>query len=609
MPKSSSSRRALLAGACTALVAAFPSTASAQSPAFGKCERPPGAACGEVSVPLDHSGRVPGRIGLRTAILPATGNRTGSLIILTGGPGQPAVPIAADLARQLRPVRATHDLVFVDQRGTGGSGAVECPSRTTQANVRRCADALGERRPFYTTRETALDIEDVRAFLGIEKVSLYGVSYGATVAGEYVRRFPARTASVVLDSPDRVNGSDVTNVLRQLGLPRVLREICFPPSCRDFLSEPTAALRTLVQRLQRRPLRGRAVLPSGRTQAARVTVDDVYNLILSSDVDPILRSELPAAIASGVLGDPAPLLRLLVASTRAAEQEQEDPGAVNPARFLATSCVEGNLPWAPDSPIEGREQALERSLAATPREAFAPFGPATVIRNSVATACLVWPSTPKPEGVANQGPDVPVLVIAGREDLRTPLEDARRTAAQFPRSRVLAVPGVGHSVLASDPTECTITGIAAFLGGQEVANCERLARRSIIRAPFIPESLGDLRAEPGLPRAIGRVATAARATLQEFNRLAFNAGQPSGSDGQRLVIPGLRGGTATLTRRSVTLRRFELIRGVRISGTSGTRSGRLTLTAPGGITGVLTTGRGDTVRGTIGGRRVSFEFE
>ncbi|MBW3551045.1 MAG: alpha/beta fold hydrolase, partial [Proteobacteria bacterium] len=107
-------------------------------------------------------------------------------------------------------------------------------------------------------RETALDLEDVRAALRVEKLTLYGVSYGATVAGEYARRFPARTASIVLDSPDRVNGSDVANVLRQLGLPRILREICFPPSCRDFLAEPTVALATLVRRLQRRPLRGRA---------------------------------------------------------------------------------------------------------------------------------------------------------------------------------------------------------------------------------------------------------------------------------------------------------------------------------------------------------------
>ena len=51
-------------------------------------------------------------------------------------------------------------------------------------------------------------------------------------------------------------------------------------------------------------------------------------------------------------------------------------------------------------------------------------------------------------------PNVPVLILSGRDDLRTPLEDARRTAAQYPNARLLAVPGVGHSVLRTDPTGC-----------------------------------------------------------------------------------------------------------------------------------------------------------
>ncbi len=612
MPQSRPLSCALLAGACSALALALPSSAGAQAPAFAPCgpegafgkTAPRGSTCGRVSVPLDHSGRVAGRIGLATTILPATGARVGTLAILTGGPGQAATPLAGELGAQLRPLREGYDLVFVDQRGTGASDSVDCPSSTSAESVRRCADALGPRRPFWTTRETALDLEDVRAALRVEKLTLYGVSYGATVAGEYARRFPARTAGLVLDSPDRVNGSDVLGTLRQLGLPRVLREVCFPPGC-EFVTEPTRALASLVRRLQRRPLRGRAVLPTGRTRAARVTVDDVYALVASSDVDPILRSELPAAIASGAIGDPAPLLRLLVALEASFEAEQEID-AVNPARFLATSCVEGQLPWAPESPVAGRREALARAIAARPRSTFAPFGPTVVLRNSLATACLEWPSTPKPEGVETRGPNVPVLILAGREDLRTPLEDARRTAAQYPNARVLAVPGVGHSVLGSDPSNCSIDAMANFLAGRPVANCERVPRRSIVRAPFLPESIEDLRPARGLPRAIGRVTTAVQITLLEFTRLVANAGEISEG---RIRLPGLRGGSATLTRERATLRAFEVFRGVRVSGSATENRGRLTLTAPGGITGVLTTGKGDTVRGTIGGRRVRFEIE
>jgi len=547
---------------------------------------------------------VPGTIDLAISRVPATGGaKRGTLVFLAGGPGQAAVPLTGPVAESLGESVAGYDLIFLDQRGTGRSGAVACPTIDSPQDVARCGEALGERRPFYTTRETALDVEDLRLALGEPKLTLLGVSYGASVAGEYARRFPASTAGLILDSATPVDGQDILARLRSVGLPRVLREVCFPPSCRNFLSDPTAALRKLVQRLQRRPLRGRVVTTTGRTRSASLNVDDLYGLVALSDTDPILRAELPAAVASGVLGDAAALLRLLAAVDAAGGES--DP--INEARLLATNCVEGRLPWAPDSPVEPRAKALVDFVRATPAEIFAPFGPTVAARNSLAAQCVAWPSTPKPMGVAQRGPDVPVLVLAGREDLRTPLEDARRTASQYPAAKVLAVPGVGHSVLASDPTDCARTGIAAFLSGQPVAACSRGVRRSVPRAPFIPASLADLRPAPGLPRAIGRVTTAVLVTVLEVRRAAILRGSAS-TDGDTLRVPGLRGGTARLGQNTATLRDFEVVRGVRLTGTLGERSGTVTVVAPGGIVGSLKPRGQTTLRGTIGGEPVVVGF-
>ena len=602
------SRLTLLAGALTALAVALVPAAASAAPAFGPCpaaaKAPQNAACATVPVALDHSGRVPGTVNLAISRVPATGApKRGTLVFLSGGPGEAAVPLTAGVSKLLGEAAAGYDLVFVDQRGTGRSDPVDCPTIDSAADVTRCGELLGDRRPFWTTRETALDVEDVRLALGEPKITLLGVSYGATVAGEYARRFPGSTAGLILDSPTPVEGQDVLASLRQLGLPRVLKEVCFPPSCRDFLTDPTAALRRLVQRLQRRPLRGRVVLTSGRTRTASLTVDDLYNLVASSDTDPILRAELPAAVASGVLGDAAPLLRLL-AATGSAETET-DP--VNEARLLATNCVEGRLPWAPDSPLEPRAKALADFAESTPAEVFAPFGPSVVVRNSLAAECVAWPRTPKPEGVTQRGPAVPVLVLSGREDLRTPLEDARRTASQYPAARVLGVPGVGHSVLVNDPSECARTAVGAFLAGQAVANCVRAETRAVPRAPFIPASVGDLKAAPGLPRAIGRVATAVLVTGLELQRASIINGVAT-EDGDTVRVPGLRGGTARLGENTATLREFEIIRGVRLTGTVGGRRGALRVVAPGGITGVLLE-RGDSLRGVIGGRKVVITFD
>lgn len=592
---------ALAAASASLAVSLLPAAAGAQAVTPRACPSgsdgpPSGSRCGRLAVPLDRTGATPGSVSLNLAVVPATGQRKGTLAIVTGGPGEPAVPAARLFSAGLSDVREDYDLVFVDQRGSGGSDAVRCRSIETAAAVRRCAAALGPRRPFLTTKETALDLEDVRTALGAEKLSLLGISYGGKVAGEYARRFPARTERVVLDSTAPVDGLDTSLQLRQLGLPRVLDEIC-EPGCDGFLPNPNVALRALVRRLDRAALRGRIVLPSGRTTAARVTVEDVYGLVVASDLDPRLRLELPAAIAAGTLGDAQPLLRLLAAPV---PEEDEETG-VNQARLLATSCVEGRLPWAPDSPVEGREKALVDAFNAAPAATFAPFDRETVAGASLAALCSVWPSTPKPETVPARGPDVPVLVLAGRDDLRTPLEDARRTASQYPNATVLAVPSVGHSVLVSDTTPCSASGVTAFLAGAPVAKCSRTV--DLVVAPFVPASVSALPPLRGTTGPAGRVGTAVAATLLDASRaIVRQAGTGLAT------VPGLRGGSLVLSRdgASVRLRAYEVVRGVRVSGTLRERGGTVTVTGPGGVTGVLSAGRGDRFRGTIGGQRVSF---
>src|SRR5689334_7990726 len=91
--------------------------------AFPAQECPAPATCSRLSVPLDRSGRTPGTLPLAYARIPATGPRTGTLVVLAGGPGQAAVDHAAAYAEVLAPVRAHHDLVLIYQRGSGGSGA------------------------------------------------------------------------------------------------------------------------------------------------------------------------------------------------------------------------------------------------------------------------------------------------------------------------------------------------------------------------------------------------------------------------------------------------------------------------------------------------------
>jgi len=543
---------------------------------------PRGAQCGTVTVPLDHAGVTAGTLPLAYARVPATGTRTGTIVFLSGGPGQAAVPLTEDVAAILRRVRATHDLVTVDQRGTGESGAVECET------LEECTERLGVRRAFYNTAETAHDIENLRVALGVDKLTLLGVSYGTKVAAEYARRYPDRTAAVVLDSPVPVDGLDALGQLRMLAAPRVLREVCAPGLCSRTIEAPGETLARAVARVRRRAVRGPFVNSAGRIRNLDVTESLVLSLFAESDANPALRAGLPAALASlAAAGDAAPVLHLADVTS-----ELGNRADINGARLLATVCTEGRLPWAPDSPLEPRQAALE-AYAAERAATLAPFSARTLLEDSFPQLCTAWPPTPRPEPVAFAGPNVPVLILSGREDLRTPLEDARRTAAQYPNARLLAVPGVGHSVLRNDPTGCGRIGLIAFVRGQTVANCS--GPSLLTAAPYAPATIGALRPTrfSGLP---GRTLSALTVTL---TGIAFDA---AAHGRETFRLPGLRAGYVRATRTALTLHDVEWIRGVRVSGGLDARSrGTVTVSGPNAAPGTVTYGpRGAS--GTLGGR-------
>jgi pimeloyl-ACP methyl ester carboxylesterase len=113
----------------------------------------------------------------------------------------------------LEPVRHDHDLVFVDQRGTGGSNPLNCdvgdnPRDLTtflgeilpEDKVRSCREKLKEVADLrlYTTPIAMDDLDDVRAALGYERIDLLGASYGTLAAQVYMRRHPEHVRSVFL---------------------------------------------------------------------------------------------------------------------------------------------------------------------------------------------------------------------------------------------------------------------------------------------------------------------------------------------------------------------------------------------------------------------------
>ncbi|HEX8205376.1 MAG TPA: alpha/beta fold hydrolase [Solirubrobacteraceae bacterium] len=545
-----------------------------------------------ISVPLDHA--APG--GPQTQVAydrrPARGERRGTIVFLSGGPGEPAIRFADDLASgPLRALRQQFDLVFVDQRGTGRSAPLRCATAPNgrfstdlsaerlQAAIAACATELGSERRHYSTMATALDVEAVREAIGMERIIPLGVSYGAQVAAEYARRFPDRLQALVLDSASPVEGLDTMSLAPQTALARVFREACFPPGCSDLLGEPVTLIAESADRLRRRPLAG-------------LGAEDVHALVLASDTDPLLRTDIPATLQAAIGRDAGPLRRLARYAGGGSGRTQ-----LNEVRFLATACVEGNQPWDPDTDPAGREAALEGYLRAN-RAAYAPFPIEAVAPNLTATQCLSWPATPRAPlpPAFDQGSGVPTLVLAGREDLRTPLESQRGIAAQFPGATVRAVADVGHSVLVNEATDCARDSLRAFLLFLDVTpRCDRRVETDIALPYF--DALREVpRARGRLSERVERTATAVNLTMVDALRWG-----PVGP------MRGVRGGRVRLGDETLVLRRYELVPGVVVSGTWHVeRGGRVTVTGR-GATGVLRVRPSLRMTGRLDGETVRYQ--
>ncbi len=175
----------------------------------------PGAECRVLMVaenPEQPEGR---KIPIRYALLRATGSapRPDAVFLFSGGPGAASTEMVGLANGPLAPIREIRDIVLVDQRGSGGSNPLMCPTELRKypgqafgalfppAAIADCRAKLGATSDLtrYTTDYAVGDIDQVREALGYAQVILQGGSYGTRIAQAYARRFPERVKAMVLD--------------------------------------------------------------------------------------------------------------------------------------------------------------------------------------------------------------------------------------------------------------------------------------------------------------------------------------------------------------------------------------------------------------------------
>ena len=182
--------------------------------------------CGFVDAPIDYRHPEKDKISIALIRLPSDSSVTQPGVILTnpGGPGGSGIDFVVSAGEDLvsKLGLADFDIVGFDPRGVDRSGGLRCytdaerdkfsfidktpDNKTEQAlfdenekGTSTCQDKLGESIKFYSTENTARDMDLIRAGMRVETIHYLGISYGTYLGGVYATLFPNRVASMVLD--------------------------------------------------------------------------------------------------------------------------------------------------------------------------------------------------------------------------------------------------------------------------------------------------------------------------------------------------------------------------------------------------------------------------
>jgi pimeloyl-ACP methyl ester carboxylesterase len=595
---SSRSTRIALAAALGAILAlVLPSVASALD--WRKCRQLSGPRCATLRVPLDRSGRLPGEIPLKLARLPA-GAAKPTLVYLSGGPGGAGIEEMLSVMALTPRLRERYRVVGFDQRGTGGSGLLRCPALERDIRLRSvsagaaCARKLGEARKHYTTPDSVADLEAIRAQLGVERLTLFGISYGTELALAYARVHPDRVDRLILDSVVDPDDRDPFGLAGFRAVGPSLAGLC-PAGCRSVSDDPVGDLAALAARLRAKPMRGTWFDRRGRRHSRTVGATGLADLLYDSDYNPPLRAGVPAAVRAALAGDAAPIVRLAVEGDGLASLPS--PRSFSSARY-ATVCEETPLPWDASTPFAERLAVARRRAEELGAEAFKPFDITTAAADEIGL-CLRWPDVPSgrvPAPVAPY-PAVPTLLLQGGEDLRTPPEHSLHVAQAISGAARVVVPGVGHAVVGGDPSGCGIRALNRFVAGRPVGGDCRRVGTGVPATTLPPARLSRVRPLRGLRGRVGRTAAAIGLTVDD---LAFSLSPAflAYSGG------GLRGGSFAVRRNRVVLSRFSAIRGVQLTGVA--RGGVLRMRVGGraAARGRVRLTAGGRLRGRLDGRRI-----
>jgi pimeloyl-ACP methyl ester carboxylesterase len=426
-------------GALLAIAAPVSSPSAAE---LSECHLPElaeAARCGVLDV-AENPDRPEGRhLPIAVAVVPATGAhvRPDPIVVLMGGPGEDAIGGGAIEVQRLARLRTDHDLLLVDQRGTGRSAALHCrlySDENPAASLRdlfpldavaRCVKELSARADLtqYGYARFASDLEHVRRALGYGSLDLFAGSYGTRAAQVYMRAYPGSVRTVYLGSTDPM---DVPMPLpfgqpAQAALESLFSACSADPACHAAFPALADQFAQILARLETGAVR--VSLPR-RADPVPLARGRVAEWIRSRLYRPRSAAVLPWMIHRAFEGDWSPIADAILADARGADSD------LSFGLFFSITCSE-DVAFIPEERIEPETRGT--------------FLGDWRVRQQQA-ACRLWPKfSPAPGYRAVVHSEIPVLLVSGDTDGAMPLWYAHHVAPGFPNGVEIVLHGLGHT--------------------------------------------------------------------------------------------------------------------------------------------------------------------
>lgn len=390
-------------------------------------------------------------------------HRIGSLLINPGGPGGSGVEFAFGAPHSFSPeLLERFDIVGPDPRGIGLSNPVTCDeeliaaqesllypdSGSSFAALRRTNGALGDDCRARTgslvghmdSTSVAHDLDAIRAGLGEERISYYGVSYGTALGQRYAELYPRHVRAMTLDSViDHSLDAWTLQKTRAVAMEETFGQFA------DWCARTTSCalhgrdVRALFDSLYRRAAAGE-LGDGGDYVFTDEHLQDLSLKFLYTTADWFRFAEFLADLDTPDPAEARPSLR----------QRAE----AAPYAYVPVLCQDFDLRVPSYATLAGYQRRLAR---------IAPVTRFSTLAWGDLTGCQGWPApVTNPQHATAVDGTPPILVTNSRYDVATPHAWGAGAARQIGREAVfLTYDGVGHGDYWASP--CAREAIDTYL--------------------------------------------------------------------------------------------------------------------------------------------------